>query len=226
MDKIKSAMRNIHNIDYTRTKYPPEYEKIENKYRVYRNKISELKDLSYKLIAYEYGGHTYKSAMEKLKVIDNKFDSEIFKNESFYKKFEVVCSDLSLVENNGEITRIGDKMARAFNGLENCKIEMNNEIQTQILSIKEMEAEAKNIDKRRVEGKNLRYDLEKMYHKTSEDDPKLCEMKSHFESHVNQVLEDMKRFCGGDSIMRILKAISKSQSKFGSKMAELFSNIQ
>ncbi|KAG0440806.1 Spore wall protein 12 [Dictyocoela muelleri] len=226
MDRLKGVIRNIDRIDYTRTAYPSDYETVESDYRIIRNKISELKNNCYVLMTYESGGHTYKTAMEKLEIVGEKLNSKFFKNDSLFKKMEEIMVGMSHTRGNGELNRIAQKLGNAFHALENYKLDFNSEIQNQILKLHDLEETAKKIDKRRVEAKNIRYDLEKMYRKKNEDDPSLCELKSKFETHTQGVLNSMKEFNGSETILSVLRSIADVHVKFGEKSGKVFDEVK
>ncbi|KAG0419901.1 Spore wall protein 12 [Dictyocoela roeselum] len=226
MDKLKGVMRNIDRIDYTRTAFPSDYEAVEQDYRCLRDRATAVKNACYVLMTYESGGHAYKTAMQKLEVVGERLNSTFFKNDSVYKRMGEALADIAKVRGNGELGRVADKLGSAFHALEHAKLDFNSEIQTQIMKLHDMEAKAKEIDKRRVEAKNLRYDLEKMYKKKGDDDPALCELKTRFETHTRGVLDSMREFNGSEEVLSALRSIADVHAKFGDKNSNLFREVK
>lgn len=209
---LKSIQRRVHNISYVYTKLPENYEEIEEKYRKTRDLLAIFKSNIEMLMNYEHGGKTSKMFKDGFHSVSSKFKENYFVVNSFYEQTAVVLRSMSKFDDSGK--NISMKSADAFSAIGALKNTMNEKLENAIASLERFVTDSARIDMRRVEIKNVRYDLEKMYKSLEPTDPVIKENVEKFSKLTISALESMKSFISDEGTYQVLRDVMDAQTAF------------
>ncbi|KAF7684501.1 Spore wall protein 12 [Astathelohania contejeani] len=212
--RMKNVMRQFSGIEYKRTHVSEEFDKTEQKYRLLRDLLVLFEDKCRKIMTYEHGGSRYKNMMEKLQVIGERINLNAFKLDNFYKETALVLKNISQIKCNSKLDTVCNTGADALDAMCVHKDAMNKEMEAQFAQLEKFKARSKTIDSKRNEFKNTRYDLEKLYKSTHEDDPRIAELNSKFEMLKNNTQNEMKEFIEDKSLAGIINEIIKAEADY------------
>eukprot|EP00866_Antonospora_locustae_P001331 jgi/Antlo1/1331/2166 len=220
---FKSIQRRIHNINYTKTHLVEGYEDTEENYRKLRDILCIYKSNLVDFVNYEHGGKTMKTIKEGLSTIGRRLKEDYFKNDSMFQQASIVLESMSQYCTKGDACR---RYSEAMRDMEKAKCTFNERLEQAIVAIQRFEKDSQNIDSRRIEVKNKRYDLEKLMHKPGENQDIVSDMENRFNSLVQSVFASMKAFISDKGIEEIVCDVKKAHYEFNKTCYERMKNIQ
>lgn len=224
--RFKNLLRKVDRIEYDNTDLPPEYEKIQEDYRIVKKKLDNLKSTFIHFMTYEHGGRSYKTTMRAIEIVGRKVKSDAFELKSFYKETEETGKEIARVQSNDQLKTLAQQYAEAYNVIEDEKIKMNNELETICKQIKELQDKSRTIDESRAHVLNLRYDLEKMYKKRSPENEDLNTLKNEFSQTASITKEDMRSYVGDKGVSEIIKKACAIQAEFFKAAASALQSVK
>lgn len=208
---FKSIQRRVHNIQYKQTKMATGYEDTEEKYRKMRDIIDVYRSNLKNFMNYEHGGKTLKTIKDGITTLSRKWRDDYFLNDSIYQQGATALEAMSASLGNGDMSR---KYADTMREIEKAKNTFNDSLEEAVVAIQRFERDAENIDNKRVEIKNKRYDLEKLMSSPTGKQEVINDTNKKFTDLMQSVLVSMNAFIGSKGVGEIVKNVMKAHYEF------------
>jgi hypothetical protein len=216
---FKSVQRRLHGIAYTETSLTENFLEVEEKYRKLREMLKIYKnDLEF-LINYEHGGKTMKNFVEGLDAISKKIKEGMVNTDNFYVQTSLSTRNIGELLDSGRIKKFSDACKKQSV----AKHEMNLKLNEALQKILKLLEKSEDIDDKRVEFKNVRYDLERSKKSGQQEEGTFLE--NEYNEKMSNLMIKMIDFGDEANIGSILMDVSKANAIFHIKSYEGWNSV-
>lgn len=218
-EATRKLVRSFKKISFITTKYPEDYENVNEEYKRLRNELNYLYDIVKSLQTYESGGTIMKNFTSMAKKINKSKNLKFLNFDDIYTRAALVGEELANTTHNSSIKTIGTSFSDAFLRVAENKSKFNGELSNILGTLKVLKDHAKMTDTMRTKAYELRYDLEEMIQNNGNKDD-ISNLETSFNGKSEEALKGMKAFMGESGVSGILKKIAAAYRNFNLEAAK------
>lgn len=230
MNRIKEfakvLLRKIRNIEYKNVNLIPGYEKTEEEYTILKENLNTANILIKELMSYEYGNRYLKVIKNGMATLSDKSTLNLYKSKNIFDEVSSLSKRLSMMNVDSECKVTAENFSSAYRKISESKSTLNTKLENIRLQLKEKRNQCVEIDKKRKNIKNMRYDLEILLQEKGYTGEIRDVEKKEFSKESSETLKAMLKFVEDASIGGVLRSVAKEYASYLRETSEILKVAQ
>lgn len=221
----KSLVKKLKPIEYKNTDLNPGFIELEEEYKNVRTALKEFKDCLKTFKNYEYGHNSLKKVYDGFKFVEKKTELKLIEQKDLYSLLSSAGYEISKYTTNETRKELALNFKNAYASIKENKDEFNWEVKQLIMSIDVLLQIVNEINKKRKNIRNSRYELELLIVDENYDNELVKENRKLLSAKCKEVMKDMSEFIKDKSLGKIIRKFQKLHCKFFNQMCDELDGI-
>lgn len=207
-------------IEYKNTDLNPGYKELEDEYKLVKDDIKILKNCLRALKTYEYGNPAAQYLYMGLSWLERKINADIVKHKGLYTNISIAGNKISKYTHDEIKKDLGITMNNAYKSIAKSKNAFNIEVRQLIEEINKIEFQSTEINKKRKEIENIRFELENAISGENYDSEFIKKNRKNLSIMCKECMIKMNEFIKNRKICEIILKFQKLHCRLYRNIAD------